>query len=87
MTWVASLILGSVNAPYGTSLSACDLADIISEIDAARLAMGPAFSFFSEISPGLQVSFVEEMGLPKSKVQEVARYLQSLCPFPLALAA
>jgi hypothetical protein len=87
MTKVASQILVTVNAPYGANLSACQLAGVISDVEAAQSAMGPAFSFFSEVSPDLQASFVSEMGLPRDKVQEVAKRLQSLCPFPLALAA
>ena len=55
-------------------------------MEAAQSAMGPAFSFFSEVSPELQVSFVSEMGLPHDKVRQVAKHFQTLCPFPLALA-
>ena len=85
MKRIASQILGTVNAPYGANLSACQLADVISDVEAAESAMGPAFSFFSEVAPDLQASFVSEMGLPKDKVQKVAKHLQSLCPFPLTL--
>lgn len=86
MTHVASQILGTVNAPYGANLSACQLADVISDVEAVQSAVGPAFSFFSEVSLELQSSFVLEMGLPQEKVQGVAKHFQSLCPFPLALA-
>ena len=86
MAPVASKILGTVNAPYGANLSACELAAAISDIEAAQSAMGPAFSFFSEVSPELQVSFVSEMGLPHEKVRQGAKHFQTLCPFPLALA-
>lgn len=84
---VASKILETVNAPYGANLSACQLAAAISDIETAQSAMGPAFSFFSEISPELQLSFMSEMGLPHDKVRQVAKHFQALCPFPLALAA
>lgn len=87
MTLTASKILGTVNAPYGASLSACQLAASVSDVNAAQAAMGPVFSFFSEVAPDLQKSFVAEMGLPEAKVREVAKYLQASCPFPLALAA
>ncbi len=87
MRHVASQILGTVNAPYGAKLSAYQLAGVISDVEAAQSSMGPAFSFFSEVSPDLQASFVSEMGLPQDKVQGVAKHLQSLCPLPLALAA
>ncbi len=40
MAPVASKILGTVNAPYGANLSACQLAAAISDIEAAQSAMG-----------------------------------------------
>ncbi|KZX93541.1 MULTISPECIES: hypothetical protein [unclassified Sulfitobacter] len=86
MVHVASKILGTVNAPYGENLSACQIATAISDMEAAQSAMGPAFSFFSEVSPELQLSFVSDMGLPHDKVRQVAEHFQTLCPFPLALA-
>lgn len=82
----ASKILGTVNAPYGMNLSACQLARAISDIDAAKSATGPAFSFFSELPLDLQLSFVAEMGLSPPKVQQVAKHFQSLCLFPLPYA-
>ncbi|MDF3383404.1 MULTISPECIES: hypothetical protein [Sulfitobacter] len=87
MVQVASKILGTVNAPYDADLSACQLAAAISDIEVAQFVMGPAFSFFSEVSPHLQTSFVSELELPYDKVQVVAKHFQTLCPFPLALVA
>lgn len=87
MTQLASKILGTVNAPYGANVSACELAAGISDITAAQATMGPVFSFFSEIDPKLQQSFIDEMHLPLAKVQKVAKFIQASCPFPLALAA
>ncbi len=87
MAHVASQVLGTVNASYSANLSACELAKVISDVSAVQSAVGPAFSFFSEVSPDLQMAFVSEMGLPRDKVKGVAKHLQSLCPFPLALAA
>ncbi|ATU19585.1 hypothetical protein [Klebsiella pneumoniae] len=87
MTQIASKILGTVNAPYGANLSACQLAACISDIAAAQSAMGHVFSFFSEVAPELQNDFVAEMGLSAAKVRVVAETLQASCPFPLALAA
>ncbi|MBL6430203.1 MAG: hypothetical protein HOY44_22050 [Maritimibacter sp.] len=87
MTHVTSQVLGTVNAPYSANLSACQLADVISDVGAAQSAVGPAFSFFSEVPTDLQTAFVAEMGLTQDKVQGVAKHFQSLCPFPLALAS
>ncbi|MBT9387066.1 hypothetical protein KM176_24720 [Pseudooceanicola sp. CBS1P-1] len=87
MTQIASKILGTVNAPYGANLSASQLAACISDIAATQSAMGPVFSFFSELAPELQNDFVAEMGLSAAKVRSVAEIMQASCPFPLALAA
>lgn len=54
MAQAASKILGTVNAPYGANLSACQFAERISDVRAAQTATGPVFSFFSEISPEQQ---------------------------------
>lgn len=86
MVHIASKILGTVNAPYGANLSAGQLAHAISDIEVAQPAMGPAFSFFSEVSLELQMSFVSEMGLSHHEVRQVAKHFQALCPFPLAFA-
>ena len=86
MSQIAPLVLGIVNAPYGANLSAHQLAQNISDIDAAESTIGPAFSFFSEVPAELQHSVVSEMRLSRQKVHEVATHLQSSCPFPLALA-
>lgn len=86
MSQIASLVLGTVNAPYCANLSAHQLAKSISDIDAAKSAIGPVFSFFSEVPLDLQKSFVSEMEISPQKVHEVAKNLQSSCPFPLALA-
>lgn len=87
MTYTASKILGTVNAPYGATLSACQLAKAISDIETAQMAMGPVFSFFSEVPENLQEAFVAEMDLPSEKVHGVANFLQASCPFPLPLAS
>jgi hypothetical protein len=80
------MVLGTVNAPHRTRLSALELADAISDICAAKSNSGPAFAFFSEVSPELQLSFVNEMGLSHEEVRKVAKHFQALCPFPLAFA-
>ncbi len=56
------------------------------ENSVAETAMGPVFTCFSEVSPELQIAFIEEMGLPHQGVPTVANYLQASCPFPFALA-
>lgn len=82
---MASKILGTVNAPYGTNLSAHQLATCISSADAMKEALGPVFTFFTEVHPDLQKEFIEEMGVEEG-ARSVAMYLQTQCinPFPLA---
>ncbi|PVH29013.1 hypothetical protein [Pararhodobacter oceanensis] len=83
----ASIVLATVNAPYGAQLSAGQLAACISGLEASKATLGPVFSFFSEVAPQLQKAFIEEMNLPYDKVQAVAKNLQASCPYKLALAA
>lgn len=83
----ACIILSTVNAPYGTGLSAEQLASSLCDIAAAEAALGPVFAFFSEVDPVLQRAFIAEMGLPDHTVRQVAQHIQASCPFPLALAA
>lgn len=87
MTQVASKILGTVNAPYGADVSACELAACISNPDAMSKAIGPVFSFFTEVDPGLQSAFAEEMGLDAGAVKVVAQLIASKCGNHVALAA
>jgi hypothetical protein len=86
MTLIESTVLGTVNAPYSAGLSACQLAMCISDIDAMKSAIGPSFSFFTEVKPDLQRAFAEQMGVSGSAVKAVAQFLQSQCANPIALA-
>lgn len=86
MTRAASLVLGTVNAPYERTVTAIELAELISDVEASAAALGPVFTFFSEVAPDLQRAFIDDMKLPFSKVQAVAEHLQLSCPFQLALA-
>lgn len=61
MSIVAVKVLSTVNAPYGTTLSAEQLASKISD-PASAVSFDPsAFSFFSEVDESLQISFLDEM--------------------------
>lgn len=85
MSVVASKILGTVNAPYGANLSAHQLASCISSLDAMKGAIGPVFSFFTEVKPELQAHFIQEMGI-EDGAKFVAAYLQTQCSNPIPLA-
>lgn len=87
MTNVVKQVLTTVNAPYGANLSANQLASKIIDPKNVDLCDASVFAFFSDVNPVLQESFIELMGLDKTKVQQVARQLSAKAGFPLALAA
>ena len=87
MTFVESNVLGTINAPYSADLSACQLAACISDLTAMETAVGPVFSFFTEVKPDLQRAFAEQMGLSNAAVKAVAQFIQGHCANPIALAA
>ena len=87
MTNVASQVLATVNAPYGASLSACQLAAKISDPSSASNSDASVFSFFSEVSAELQKQFIEEFGLDIDEVNLVASQMADLSGYDLALAA
>lgn len=86
MAKVASVVLTTVNAPYGANVSARELAALIADPNSATNFCAPAFSFFSEVSPALQLLFVEEMGIDVGKVRAVAREFSRLSGYTLAMA-
>ena len=61
MSRVAIKVLTTVTAPYGGSLSAHDLAGRIADPGSAERCDPLVFAFFSEVSPGLQQAFIDEM--------------------------
>lgn len=87
MTRASVKVLTTVNAPYGAKLSAYQLADKIVDPESACIFDASVFAFFSEVSPSLQRAFVEDMGVDKTKVQQVASAFAAKCGFRLALAA
>lgn len=86
MSPLESKVLGTVNAPYGANLSACQLGLSITSISAAESAIGPVFSFFTEVPADQQKDFVDALHLDKAAVAAVANYLQAQCANPIALA-
>lgn len=79
-------VLATVNAPYGTSVSAAQLAHKISSGDSAPEFDCAAFAFFSDVNADLQKSFVSDMGLDLSKVGAVAGAFSKLAGYELPLA-
>ena len=87
MTPLASKILSTVNAPYGTSLSACQLAACISDLGEMQKAFGPTFAFYTEVKPEDQLAFIKEMDVCKKGTKTVAQHIADKVPYPIALAA
>ncbi|WP_439816710.1 hypothetical protein [Zavarzinia sp. CC-PAN008] len=85
-TSATALVLTTVNAPYRTAVSAEVLAGCISSVAASSAALGPTFSFFSEVPLTRQLAFIEAMKLDPTKVRGVARHFAGLSGHPLPLA-
>ena len=84
---VAEKILATVDAPYGTGVSAGELAVAIADTASVETCFMPAFSFFSEVKPELQQQFIAEMEVPVEAARAVARGFQTLAGYKLPLAA
>ena len=62
------------------------LAEKIADIKSADSYDCSVFAFLSEVSPKLQQSFIDEMGISKDSVAEVARKFSDLAGYKLPLA-
>jgi len=81
MSIVAVKVLSTVS-PYGTALSAEQLASKISD-PASAVSFDPsAFSFFSEVDEDLQVSFLNEMHVDPTAATDLARRSRYLLATP-----
>ncbi|AVA25699.1 hypothetical protein ACXHXG_24115 [Rhizobium sp. LEGMi198b] len=86
MSIVAVKVLSTVNAPYGTALSAEQLASKISDPASADYFDPSAFSFFSEVDEGLQNLFLDEMHIDRVIASDLARKFSVLAGYTLPLA-
>ena len=87
MSGVTTLVLTTVNAPYGAGLSARQLAAKIADPSSAATCDAAVFAFFSEVSPSMQAAFIEEMGVDKVSARDVASRFSLLADIPLPPAA
>lgn len=87
MTNLTAQVLSTVNAPYVASLSAYELACKIVDPKSAHTCDASVFAFFSEVSPHLQNSFIEAMGIDRATARKVASEFSAMSGIPLALAA
>ncbi len=86
MSSVAIKVLSTVNAPYGTNLSAEQLATKISDPASVENFDPSAFAFYSEVDESLQKSFLSEMHIDHSEAKQIARKFSALAGYPMALA-
>jgi hypothetical protein len=86
MSVVTAKVLSTVNAPYGTMVSAEQLASKISDPASAEHFDPSAFSFFSEVHEGLQSAFIAEMAVDHVRACEVALKYSRLAGYTLPLA-
>ncbi len=87
MSDVATMVLATVNAPYGADLSAHQLAAMIVDPKSASEFNAPVFSFFSEVAQAVQIKFIKDMGVNEADVQVVASRMSELSGYTLPLAA
>ena len=80
-----TLVLSTVNAPYGTHYDGRDLADLIGDPDAANRNAPAVFAFFSEVDPKLQIAFIKEYGLAEDHVKVLVQALSKLAGYNLPL--
>jgi hypothetical protein len=86
MSMTAIKVLATVNAPYGTSLSADELAAKISDPKSAENYDPSAFSFFSDVDETLQTAFLIEMRIDRVIARQLARQFSALAGYTLPLA-
>ncbi len=86
MSSVAVKVLSTVNASYGTALTAEELAAKVSDPVSVENCDASAFSFYSEVSADLQHRFLDEMGIDHAVAAEIAQKFSQLAGYPLALA-
>jgi hypothetical protein len=87
MTKLATQVLATVNAPYGASVSAHQLAVMIADLKCADDGNVHVFGFFAEVSPAAQKQFIVEMGVDATQVKKLADLLSEVSGYNLTLAA
>ncbi len=83
---VASKVMSTVSAPYGVMVTAGQLAEKIADVKSADTYDCSVFAFLSEVSPKLQQSFIDEMGVSQDAVTQVAKKFSDLAGYKLPLA-
>ena len=86
MASVAAKVMSTVSAPYGVLVTSTQLAEKIADSKSVDTFDCSVFAFLSEVSPKLQQSFIDEMGVSKDAVTQVAKKFSVLAGFQLPLA-
>lgn len=86
MSFVSLTVLATVNAPYGTSLSAEQLASKLTDTASADNYDVSAFAFFSDVGQDLQHLFLDEMHISMADVSAVAQRFSDMAGYELPLA-
>ena len=84
---VATQVLTTVNAPYGTDVSAHQLAAMIADPKSAGTFNACVFAFFSEIPPAVQKQFIVAMKVDEAEASKVASQMAEVSGYALPLAA
>ena len=87
MTNVSTQVLTTVNAPYGTNVSAHQLAVMLADPKSVNDFSAPVFAFFSEVPVGVQKEFLKSMGVDEMQVCKVASQFSKFSGYTLPLAA
>lgn len=65
--------LSKINAPFRAHVSADDVAACIQSVEMAQQRPGHMSSFFGELSPEIQLGFVNAMGIDRQALVAAAR--------------
>jgi len=86
MASVTAKVMSTVSAPYGVLVTPAQLAEKLADIKSVDSYDCSVFAFLSEVSPKLQQSFIDEMGVSKDAVTVVAKKFSELAGYKLPLA-
>ena len=86
MASVTAKVMSTVSAPYGVLVTSTQLAEKIADSKSVDTFDCSVFAFLSEVSPKLQQSFIDEMGVSKDAVVVVAKKFSELAGYKLPLA-
>lgn len=84
---VAAVVLAVVDAPYGTGITAAELAVAIADPRSAAACHPNVFGFFSEVDEETQRAFIERFGIDPEAASRVAKAFEEMAGFSLPLGS